>query len=439
MDKKHLLKMWLWLLAALGVVALAGCGQRDAAGPVERRLTVIGIDAADWIPADSLLAEGRLPHLRALLAQGTAVDMLSLVPLEKSPLLWASIATGLRPAQHRVAGFVEDDGVTPRRGSAWPVPAIWDVAAAAGLRTTVIGWWVTHPARPVAGVMVSDYLPYAANRQVPLAGLVEPAALGPELAALRVDPGAITLEELGRFVNLPALAGREEQYAKELRELRAIWAADRSYLAVGRHLAQTRPADGDLFLLYLRGLDMVCHQYWRYWQPDKSSLEVSAEERAIFGGVVKRYYEFADEMIGEALSWFPPDRPVVVLSDHGFYGSRHRKRGWTLGTEEHRREGVFVVRAPAYAAGARGGNLELLDVAPTLLSLLGLPASREMPGRIMTAGLTRAGRSAAERLEKGRVESYQALRPAPGDSNRAGDPAVDEAIRQQLRSLGYIQ
>jgi hypothetical protein len=34
--------------------------------------------------------------------------------------------------------------------------------------------WTTYPARPIDGVMVSDYLPYGRDRGRPLAGLVDP-------------------------------------------------------------------------------------------------------------------------------------------------------------------------------------------------------------------------------------------------------------------------
>jgi predicted AlkP superfamily phosphohydrolase/phosphomutase len=418
----------------LTALAIGGCGRTQAPAATPQ-LVVIGIDSADWVPIDSLLAAGKLPHLRGLLAQGTAVNMRSLDPLEKSPVLWACIATGRRPEDHGVGGFVKGDEDVPIRGAAWKAPAIWDVAGAAGLTSTVIGWWVTHPARPIHGVMVSDYLPYAEDLTVPLEGLATPDSLAREIGKLSVDPASISDADLGRFVNLDALAGHEQQFARELAALRSIWAADRSYLAVGRRLAR-QPSD--LFLLYLRGLDMVSHEFWAYWRPPAEGYRVEKQGQAIFGQVVPRYYEFADEMLGEALSWFPPDRQVVVTSDHGFQGPRRAKSGWTHGTGQHRLYGIFVVRSPLYEAGARGGTIGVMDICPTLLSLIGLPPSREMPGAILATGLTREGSHRQRRLEKERVASYQSLRPPPAGEG-SPQPVVDEKIRQQLRSLGYIK
>ncbi len=428
---------------ALALAALAGGCGRDRAPAAPARLLVVGVDAADWAPIDSLLGAGRLPHLRELLAQGVRADLLSFVPLEKSPVLWASIATGLKPAAHGIGGFVREDDPagdqSPLRSGAWRAPAFWDVANAAGLSADVVGWWVTHPTRPIDGVMVSDYLTHAGSRPAVLRGLVTPDSLTDAVAALRVAPGSIGDEELGRFVDLAALRAAPDApaLARELQTLRSIWAADRSYVAVGRWLA--RRGEADLFVIYLRGLDLICHEFWRYWQTGKSPVDLPPEHVAVFRDVVPRYYEYVDEALGEILSWFPPDRPVVVLSDHGFHGPRLRKRGWTLGTEEHRREGVFVARGPLFAPGAGGGQVELLDVAPTLLAMLGLPASAEMPGRVAPAGLTAAGRRQAARLEKDRVPSYAALAPAARSDTTGSDPQVDEDIRRQLRSLGYIK
>lgn len=434
-------------LAACGAVlalltVAGGCGRR-APAPAERRLVVLGIDAADWIPIDSLLAAGRMPHFQQLLSRSTRADLLSFMPLEKSPVLWASIATGRKPADHGVGGFVKEsaDGVeqSPTRSNSWRAPAFWDVANAAGLRSDVIGWWVTHPARAIQGVMVSDYLPWSAAGRAALDGLTSPDSLQPRTEAQRVAPDAITDADLGRFIDLEVLAriSRTPAIDRQLQTLRAIYAADRSYLAIGRWLAARD--DAPLFVLYLRGLDLVSHEFWPYWRTDRSPAPVSPDERALFGQVVPRYYMFVDEMLGEVMSWFPPDRPLVVLSDHGFYGGRQRQRGWTRGAEQHRREGIFVVRSPWHAPGARGTAVDLLDAAPTFLMLLGLPASAEMPGRPFAAELNADGRRFLKRIAQHRVPSYQALAPRSIADPAGVDPQVDEAIRQQLRSLGYIK
>jgi arylsulfatase A-like enzyme len=65
------------------------------------------------------------------------------------------------------------------------------------------------------------------------------------------------------------------------------------------------------------------------------------------------------------------------------------------------------------------GAVSQLDVTPTILSLMGLPAAKDMPGQSWVPETVP------------RVDSYRAL--APGGAER--EEPVD---RERLRSLGYV-
>jgi predicted AlkP superfamily phosphohydrolase/phosphomutase len=413
---------------------VCGCGGREKApDPEVRKLLVIGIDSADWRLLDPMLAEGRLPHLKAFMAQSSFGRMKTFYPLEKSPLLWASILTGVRPEVHGVDNFVKGTGQVPVTGSAWYAPALWDMIGAAGMSTAVAGMWTTYPARPIDGVMVSDYLPYGRGRDRPLANLVHPDSLTDKVVALRVDPEELSADMLLPFLNAEDLEAVEEKFPEDVAKLRDILAADLSYLAVSRMLAKTR--DFDLFFFYLRGPDMISHHFYDFMKPDKVNRPLDPETVAVFKDVVMRYYDWSDEVLGDVLDWFPPDRQAVVVSDHGFYGPRS---SGDKGTGEHSEWGIFLVRSPLFEAGRKFGHLELLDICPTLLALMGLPPAKDMPGHILTEGATKRGLERLQQLEAHRVESYLSLRPAVGPGGER-DPGVDEEIRKQLRSLGYIK
>jgi predicted AlkP superfamily phosphohydrolase/phosphomutase len=421
----------LLMLCACGL----GCGTREAAvaGPEANKLLIIGIDSADWALIQPLMDEGKLPHLRDFMAQSARGRMKTFYPLEKSPVLWASICTGVRPEVHGILHFVEGAEQKPVRGSAWYAPALWDIAGAAKLTTAVIGMWVTYPARPISGVMVSDYLTYSSKRPRPLEGLVTPDSLANRIYACRVDPDSIGYDQLARFIvseDLPKLAAK---YPFHFNELREVLASDLSYLNAARLLAAER--DFDIFFFYLRGPDLISHHFFDMLVPERSHNLRQPDELAAFGQVVPRYYQWADEAVGEVLSWFPPTRQAVIVSDHGFAGPA---ADGTKGTAEHSEWGIFMVRSPNYQAGYDFGHLELLDICPTLLSLVGLPPAADMPGSILAGGLDKAGRRRVERMEKHRVATYLPLRPAEGPAGEQDD-AVDEEIRRQLRSLGYIK
>ena len=421
------------MLLTLALALLPGCGGDEVAeDPEAHKLVVIGLDSADWRLLKPMADEGRLPNLAAFREESSYGRMKTFFPLEKSPLLWASIATGVRPDVHGVKNFVKGDDQQPVRGSSWFAPAIWDIAGAAGLSTCLVGMWTTYPARPINGVMVSDYLPYGAERERPLADLVYPEELTEKVVALRVDPASLTEDDLARFIDRADLARAEQEFPRQMQSLREIFAADLGYLAVNRMLAQQDTFD--LFFFYMRGTDMISHRFYKYLRPENARIRMRPGEVEIFAHVVERYYEWADEVVGEVLGWFPPQRQAVILSDHGFYGPH---KSGDKGTAEHSEWGIFLVRSPLYQPGYRFDHLELLDICPTFLALMGLPPALDMPGVILTDGLTGPGKKRVKKLEKNRVSSYLSLRPAAGPAGEV-DEEVNEEIRKQLRSLGYI-
>jgi len=428
------MRMMMAALLLAVVWGAVGCGgdSRTQIDPAARKLVIIGVDSADWALWNPMIAAGRMPNLKQFRAQSTHGRMRTFLPLQKSPMLWASISTGVRPEVHGIASFVRGSKQEPVRGSAWHAPALWDILGAADMSTAVIGMWSTYPARPINGVMVSDYLPYGGKRLKPMANLAFPDSLSSVVAELRVDPNSLGAAELGRFIDADRLAELDEKYPNRMAALREFHAADLGYLAVARKLAAA--GDFDLFFFYLRGPDMISHKFYEFHKPDNMRRPPSAEELVVFGGVVEKYYDWTDEVLGEVLSWFPPDRQVVIVSDHGFYGPR---RNGDKGTHEHSEWGVFLVRSPLYEPDHQFGHLELLDVCPTLLALMDLPAAQDMPGVVLTDGLTAAGLKRAQRMEKSRVETYMPLAPATGPAGE-NDAGVNEEIRKQLRSLGYI-
>jgi len=431
MDSHSILRRASLVLIGLMFLSLAGCGSDESTNQATQKLLVIGVDSADWATWRPMLDDGKLPHLRQLVSESTVGRMKTFYPLEKSPLLWASICTGVKPEVHGINNFVSGRDQKPVNSSAWYAPALWDIIGATGKSTMISGMWTTYPARPINGVMVSDYLPYGHNRAKPLANLAYPDSLSAIVSELRVDPATLGADELSRFV-VGDFEELEVKYPQDIAKLRDIHAADLGYLAVARMLAKDDPYD--LFFFYLRGPDMISHHFFEYFRSEKMRRPPSDESLAAFEGVVESYYEWSDEVMGEVLSWFPAERQVAVVSDHGFYGPR---RSGNKGTAEHSEWGVFMVRSPLYQAGSEFGHVDLLDVCPTMLALLGMPPAKDMPGGILAEGMTPAGEKRVNKMEGQRVDSYLPLRPATGPGGER-DEAVDEEIRKQLRSLGYI-
>ena len=89
---------------------------------------------------------------------------------------------------------------------------------------------------------------------------------------------------------------------------------------------------------------------------------------------------------------------------------------------QHDEAGILLIRSPGLVNSGDVGEAELLDVAPTALNLMGLPAAHDMPGRVLVgAHLPRVG-------------TYDHLVPSSSVDVPSG--VVNE---QQLRALGYIE
>lgn len=114
------------------------------------RVAVLGIDGADWQVLDPMLEAGELPALAGLMRRGTHAVLRSIEP-SYSPVVWNSIFTGMTPEQHGIRGWYSALAQNRR------VPALWELAGAAGLRTTVLNVPGTWPPRDFAGTLVSGF------------------------------------------------------------------------------------------------------------------------------------------------------------------------------------------------------------------------------------------------------------------------------------------
>src|SRR5262249_19546585 len=112
------------------------------------------------------------------------------------------------------------------------------------------------------------------------------------------------------------------------------------------------------------------------------------EDVALSGRAVEASCGVVDRIRGQGMRRAEEDGAVlVVTSDHGFKWGKDRpcgfaSGGWSTAAFWHRREGVFAAwgKGVASPGGAKGPPVSLLDVAPTVLALLGVPADPKMPG-----------------------------------------------------------
>ncbi len=108
-------------------------------------------------------------------------------------------------------------------------------------------------------------------------------------------------------------------------------------------------------------------------------------------------------------------------------------------TGDHRLEGVFIAAGAPFRAGGQVRDAELLDVAPTVLHLLGTPLPGDMDGRVLNEALLPdyAVRPAPTRS----AVTAAAVAPTPVGSAPYDTPYTadeDAEIRRRLADLGYL-
>jgi predicted AlkP superfamily phosphohydrolase/phosphomutase len=97
----------------------------------------------------------------------------------------------------------------------------------------------------------------------------------------------------------------------------------------------------------------------------------------------------------------------------------------------HRMEGTFIAAGPQVRASGRVEGLRIVDLAPTVLSLLGCPVPEDMDGHVLS-GLLAAG-TPAHAVAPAREAAGHAR---PGAMSLS--PEEEAELQRRLRGLGYL-
>ncbi len=403
-----------------------------------RKVLLIGWDAADWKVIDPLLDAGHMPALKGLIARGVRGTIATLDP-PFSPMLWTSIATGKTADQHGIVHFTQprEDGINARPvlGLGRKVKALWNILSQEGLRSNVVGWWPSHPAEPIKGAMVSNFFQKASGMTLeewPLdTGAVHPPELAEPLAALRVIPTELTAGLLLPFV--PHLNEIDQE-------------SDRRPLSIAKNLAETatvqaaatylmEQAEWDFTAVYFDMIDHMGHGFMRFHPPKMPSA--SDEEFERYRHVITATYRFHDMMLERLLTLAGEDTTVILLSDHGFHSDHLRPHAipkFPAGPAvEHRPLGIFCMAGPGIKRGEHVLGAGLLNLAPTVLTLFGLPIGRDMAAPPLVQAFE--GIPEIEYIASWEtVEGNSGMHPPDARL----DPWAEQEAMRQLIELGYI-
>jgi predicted AlkP superfamily phosphohydrolase/phosphomutase/tetratricopeptide (TPR) repeat protein len=408
-----------------------------------KKVLLIGWDAADWKFITPLLDNGLLPNLAKMIDGGVMANLASLRPC-LSPILWTSIATGKTADKHGITGFVEPvpggGGIRLSSSTSRKTKAIWNILSQNGLRSVVINWYASHPAEPILGICISSrfFEGIPKTPQSPWAVVpesVHPAELEPHIAGLRMHPAEFSLKDMERFI--PRISEIDLSLDPRPRRLAELLARTVSVHSIATGAMEAEP--WDFLAVYLDGLDVAGHQFMPFHPPHCRS--VSQNDFELYQHVMREMYLFHDEMLGRLLELAGENTTVILLSDHGFHSNHLRpQHPQDACTEDeqaaqwHRHYGILAMKGPELLCDERIYGANLLDIAPTILALFGLPIGRDMPGQPLRQALANPTTQVAA------IPSWDLVPGRDGMQRSNSQHSMMESpeVVAQLVSLGYL-
>jgi len=344
------------------------------AGPGAPRVLVLAIDGLDWPLLQTLIDAGLMPFCAQLLAGG-AHGRMGVPPAHSSSAHWTTVATGVMSDRHGICHdlTIRADGLTLQAASADALRCepFWQQAMGAGLVARVAGWPAMLPARlplgaPAGCALVADGFQNPENGAEVCWPLSPEAVAPPELRhtvqEARMHPCDLDLEALAPLLGKPRGAA-EGALLAGARQLMARWSS--------------------------------MHNLGVYWakQPEWHLMALRFDNLPDWLAILQTYgiapgdglvpwYRYIDLMLGRYMGLLGRQAHLLLLSDHGLppadgrAGSSTVDRLMGVGSA-----GGIALAGPGVAQDSLLDGVSALDVAPTVLALLGLSDCAGTPGR----------------------------------------------------------
>jgi predicted AlkP superfamily phosphohydrolase/phosphomutase/Flp pilus assembly protein TadD len=349
---------------------------------VPTRVAIFALDGADWELLSELANDGRIPNIKALTQGGASASLQTIQPTVSS-MLWTTVATGLQPDRHGVIDFTDWAHHAPVESYSRHAPALWDIADAFARQALVASWWTAWPPSARNSIFFDEPI-----EVVP--GAIYPDSLAQRAQSLVVPAATVEYNQVRRFLNISS-AEWDRQSSVDgdpvnvfRNVLAKTWTDHRVSINLYNDERQ-RGHDPLLLMISFEGTDAVNHLFGPFHPPQRDG--VSDDGYRKYWPAVANYYSEVDRLIGEWTNVLPRDTTVIIMSAYGFRWGSDRPKAPPKGgaaLSDHRNPGVFIAYGPHVTASRASHAVSIYDVAPTVLTLLGLPQSTEMPGKPAT-------------------------------------------------------
>jgi predicted AlkP superfamily phosphohydrolase/phosphomutase len=257
-----------------------------------KRLIMIGIDSMDRRLVHEYLDD--LPTFRKLIAQSPDVTLNSVFPPD-SDTAWASIYTGLNPAQHGVVNFVDplDKSALYQtdylRSTSIRNRTFWDIAGKNEKTVCILFPHVAYPVWEVNGFIIAPR---------------------PKTDEFEIYPPDYEFNFEVEKIEVPRkIPDTKLEYRQYLDTFEKIVVNEFNFA-----LNMLDERKWDLFFFYSSILDFIEHVFWNYCDPQDPTYP--GDENP-FRNSIRDFYVLHDRLIGEIIKKADLDTSLIVLSDHG--------------------------------------------------------------------------------------------------------------------------
>jgi predicted AlkP superfamily phosphohydrolase/phosphomutase len=162
---------------------------------------------------------------------------------------------------------------------------------------------------------------------------------------------------------------------------------------------------------------------------EKLNLIMDEEEGS---RIIERVYPREDVYRGP----YTKNAPDVIFIPDGEYTLNDRMKDKIFkrskaGQSSHRPEGILILQGPGIKKGERMTGAHIMDVAPTILYLLGLPVSKGFDGKVLTEALE------PDTLKTHPIRVEDIPLEVQGTDFKMTE-TEEEEIKKKLRGLGYM-
>ena len=374
---------------------------------VDKRVTLLGLEGLTFDFILPLASEGKLPNFTALMESGSWGRLESFTPNDPF-ILRHTVNTGKYPGKHRLISDVR-----------YSLPGL-------ERRLEIVPRFILFRQFTRLGLLrieVNDAPPKAKDlwRIALEFGLPAQAFDVPPADNIPVPPDIKLEKQFGvLFKNF---------------QFEAPGSFDRLHEAFLRDAAFEEAAfrvksseNPRVFSLVLEGLGRVESLFYKYSVPEAFG-EIKQDEIQKYGPVIRHYYQFYDQIIGQYMAALQDDELLIVYSPHGIEPLPFWKRlvEWLLGNaavsayHEQAPDGAIFFFGKSVARGRNLSAIKLVDILPSVLYSMRLPVGKDMDGIVRG---TIFNRQFTEDNPVFSITSYEDLEIRPPDKPAVPQPSV---------------